>query len=145
MSEYVITDDMLGRPVLTGGDLKLLPKDMWAENGGGYDEFDSVKPKFDSVGALIAWVWSDGSGAESETCGNSEFGNGWNARFDSERLLLHTDSQGFVTARRLADDEDMDTTWEEIEKGAVDSEGVPWGHDEDDPESCGCGCQDEES
>lgn len=117
MNEYTITDEMLSRPVLTGDDLKLLPEDMREENGGGHGEFDSVKPKYDSVGALIAWVWSLDSG-QDEDAGDAQLGNGWNALFRDERLILNTGNSGFVSAYRIEDGRDVDEAWAEIEAGA---------------------------
>lgn len=136
----VITEDMLSRDVLTAHDLTELPDDMRGteDNPGGYWAGESVLTKFTSVGALIAWTWSGISDQDAD-CGNSEFGNGWHARFDSERVFLQTVSGGEVRAWRIADDEDMDAKWAEIEAEACDSEGRPWlGCGEDCDDTCMC-------
>lgn len=109
---YEITDEMLGRPVVSEVDLKRFPDEM-----DGYAEYDSVRPKFDSVGALVAFRWSMDSGQDRD-CGTSELGNGWSALFESERLVLRTDGQGFIWAYRIEDGADMDTVWAELEAGA---------------------------
>jgi len=120
MNQYEITDDMLSRDVLHADDLKLLPEDMRgsATNPGGYFELESVTPKYKSVGALIAWVWSLDTG-QDEDAGDAQYGNGWNALFRSERLILNEDNDAYLRAYRITEGQDVDEAWAEIEKGAV--------------------------
>lgn len=75
-------------------------------------------PKFHSAAAEILHDWSLSS-SQDEECGNSEFGSGWYALYMKERAILHTDSQGFVSAWRVPESEDLDDIWEKIESEAV--------------------------
>lgn len=110
MSEYELPDDLFARSVVH-------PDDPMPD-GAPYEEYDSVKTKFDSVAAAIMWHWFLESGHDEES-GDAQLGNGWHALFRSERAILHTDNSGSVSAWRIPDDADVDTAWEEIEKGAV--------------------------
>lgn len=113
-----LTDALFDRSIIAKGDP--VPGDeMWP-----YEEFDDVKPKFDSVAAAIMWAWSMDSG-QDEDCGDAQLGNGWHALFRDERAILHTDSSGFVSAWRIENGKDVDTEWEEIEKGAVYMDDMP--------------------
>lgn len=131
--DYEITDGMLSRPVIESEDELILAfgtKQVVGEFGKAtgergelvddcpYEEYDNVRPKFESVGAMILWQWSLDS-SQDEDCGDAQRGNGWHALFRSERAVLHTDSAGFVSAWRIEDVKDIDTVWEEIEAGAV--------------------------
>lgn len=108
---YEWPDELFGRAVVQPGDP--VPAD-----GFPYEPLDSVRPKFDSVAATIMWTWSLDS-TQDEDCGDAQYGNGWHALFRSERALLHTDSNGFVSAWRIEDGADIDEYWAEIERGAV--------------------------
>lgn len=135
---YEITDDMLSRSSVGSEEELILAfgtKEVTGESGNAtgergevvdecpYEIHDSVRPKFDSVGAMILWQWSLDSSYD-EDCGESQYGNGWHALFRSERAVLHTDSAGFVSARRVEVGKDLDTVWGEIEAGAVYSDDV---------------------
>ena len=89
---------------------------------GGECKKDSGKwctgPKFDSAAAEILYAWSLDSTHDDES-GTSDYGNGWHALFRAERVILHTNSQGFVLAWRVPDSENLDAVWEEITSGAV--------------------------
>lgn len=128
---YDLTDEMFQRTHLRATDYseELLPQDVMH----GYTPGDNVEPKYNSVAAFIADHW-DHHGPGIRQAGCTSFGNGYNALFEDERTLYHADDQGFVSARRLDDDEDMDKTWSEIEAAAVDSDGEPWLADEDEIE-----------
>jgi hypothetical protein len=119
MDNYTLSDDLFGRHTVDGADP--VPEDGWP-----YEEFDSVRPKFDSVAAAILHVWSLDS-FQDESCGDAQYGNGWHALFRSERAVLHNDNFGFVSAWRIEDGRSVDEYWSEIEKGAV----YP---DDDEPE-----------
>lgn len=110
MSEYELSDELFARSVVH-------PDDPMPD-GTPYEEYDDVRPKFESVAAAIMHMWSLES-FQDEDCGDAQLGNGWHALFRSERAILHTDNGGFVSAWRIPDDADVDTVWEEIEKGAV--------------------------
>lgn len=109
---YEITDDMFGRTVVRPGDAEAAGME-WP-----YAVGDDVGPKFDNVGACVAWHWSLDSG-QDESCGTSEFGNGWHALFTLERVIIQTTSQGFVFGWRVPDDVDLAEAWARIEEGAV--------------------------
>jgi hypothetical protein len=113
-----LTTDHFSRDVVTSADLAWLA----SQEGGGHDVpygvGERVGPKFASVAAMILWQWSLDSG-QDEDCGDAQYGNGWHALFRDERAFLHTDSQGFVTAWRAGDWEDIDALWKHIEAGAV--------------------------
>lgn len=98
---YTITDDMLGRPIVTPEDKATFPN--WTRY---YPEYSSVLPMFGSAGAMFAMMWTLDGGADRE-CGRADMGNGWSALFE---------------AYRIADDADMETVWAELEAGAVTDE-----------------------
>ena len=83
-----------------------------------YQEFDDVRPKFESVAAAIMWTWSLDSSQDGDV-GDAQYDNGWHALFRSERAILHTESSGFVSAWRVEDGADLDAVWAEIETNAV--------------------------
>lgn len=108
MSAPILTDDHYDREIVKEGD---------AETAGIewlYAPGESVGPKFAHVAAAILWQWSLDS-LQDEECGDSEYGNGWNALFRDERAILNTNSQGFVYAWRVATDNDLDEYWQMIE------------------------------
>jgi hypothetical protein len=107
---YDLPDELFGRATVHPGDP--------VPDGWPYEEYDSVRPKFDSVAAAIMWHWTLTTDQDA-TSGDAQYGNGWHALFRSERAITHTDNFGFVTAWRIEDDKDVDTVWEEIEAGAV--------------------------
>jgi hypothetical protein len=115
MTEYEWPDELFARHVVNAGDP--VPTDGWP-----YDEYDSVRPKFDSVAAAIMWTWSLDS-SQDEDCGDAQYGNGWHALFRDERAILHTNSTGFVSAWRVEDGKNLDEVWAEIERGAVYPDG----------------------
>lgn len=126
MGKYLIKDEMFHRSVLVDSDFgeDLLPEDY--KVSGGYGPGETVSDKYGNVATFIVdfWVNDAGMTGEDEQAGCTDFGNGWNGLFRDERILINTDSQGFVRARRLDDDEDMDEVWNEILKEAVDSDGI---------------------
>lgn len=132
MSEYTITDEMFQRTHLRATDYseELLPEDVMH----GYTPGDNVEPKYGSVAAFIIDHWDLTPGGDVRQAGCTSHGNGYNVLLENERILYHADDQGFIRARRLDDDEDMDKTWSEIEAGAVDSDGEPWICDDEDGE-----------
>lgn len=93
-------------PMLTGGKCK--------KDSGEW----CTGPKFSSAAAEILHAWSLDSSQDEES-GTSEYGNGWHALFRDSRAILHTNSQGFVSAWMVPDSENLDTVWEEIESGSV--------------------------
>jgi hypothetical protein len=124
MSDYELSDELFGRAVVMDGDP--------VPDGWPYEAHDDVRPKFDSVAAAIMWTWSLDSTQDAD-CGDAQLGNGWHARFDSERAILHTGNSGFVSAWRIEDGRDMDDVWSEIEAGARYMDDVECeGHTDDD-------------
>lgn len=113
---YTITDDMLGRPIVTPEDKATFPN--WTRY---YPEYSSVLPMFGSAGAMFAMMWTLDGGADRE-CGRADMGNGWSALFEADRLILRGDDAGYRWAYRIADDADMETVWAELEAGAVTDE-----------------------
>lgn len=109
--DRVLGDELFARSIVYAGDP--VPDYGWP-----YNEYDKVRPKFDNVAAAILHTWSLDSGQNDE-CGDAQYGNGWHARFNDERAILHTDNSGFVAAWRIPDDADMDDEWAKIEAGAV--------------------------
>ncbi len=126
MADYEWPDGLFGRSVVHPGDP--VPSYGWP-----YDEYDDVRPKFDSVAAAVMWVWSLDSTQDAD-CGDAQYGNGWHALFRDERTILHTGNSGFVSAWRIEDGQDVDTVWAEIEAGAVYPDDDEQGPGEDDPE-----------
>lgn len=125
--KYEIPDGMFARHYVDENDHLLVEDSLWP-----YEAGDSVKPKFDSVGAAVMWSWSLGS-SQDEECGDAQLGNGWHALFRSERAILHTGNSGFVSAWRIPDTADVDTEWEKIEAGArYDDDAECEGHYDDD-------------
>lgn len=136
-----LTSDHFNREDVTEGDLTLCP-----DLRDGYTHGDNVRPKFSSVAALILWQWSLDSG-QDEDCGDAQYGNGWHALFRDERAVLHTNGQGFVSAWRLSDDEDMDAMWSLIEHRAMYEDDGMTDDDEPrcaaaDPQYCDGTCRD---
>ena len=134
---YDLTDELFGRHVVHADDI-ILAGIEWV-----YAEYDSVRPKFDSVAAAILWTWSLDS-AQDETSGDAQCGNGWHALFRSERAILREDNGGFVDAWRIEDGADVDAYWAGIEAGAVypddDTEACDdCTEDQACPEHCDCG------
>ncbi|MBQ6358494.1 MAG: hypothetical protein IJI97_05995 [Clostridia bacterium] len=93
-------------PMLTGGKCK--------KDSGEW----CTGPKFDSAAAEILWDWSLDSG-QDENCGDAVDGYGWYALFRPERAILHTDSQGFVSAWRVPESDNLEDMWYEIDSHAV--------------------------
>lgn len=128
---YSLTDEMFTRTHLRASDYsdELLSEDVMH----AYTPGDSVEPKYGSVAAFILdhWEGLDPRGAEYRQAGVTSYGNGYNSLFEGERALYHADDQGFVSARRLTDDEDMDKTWAAIEAEAADEDG-PWLREDDE-------------
>lgn len=122
MTDYTLPDDLFTRHIVQPGD--------GFGDDSPYELYDSVRPKFDSVAAAILWSWSLES-FQDETSGDAQYGNGWHALFRDERAILHVGNSGFVSAWRIEDGTDVDTAWEEIEKGAV----YPDFDLDDDPEN----------
>lgn len=113
MNEYELSDELFTRAIVAAGDP--VPDDA------PYVEYDSVRPKFDSVAAMIMHGWSLDSSHDEES-GESGLGNGWHALFRSEHAILHADDFGFVSAWRVQDETNIEAAWEAIEKAAVYSE-----------------------
>ncbi|QBZ72205.1 hypothetical protein SEA_KRADAL_319 [Streptomyces phage Kradal] len=90
-------------------------------------ERESLKPKFDSVAAFKLWRFSLVSG-QDEDHGNAVDWHRWSALFrnvtdsDSPRkserpaAILHTNSQGFVSAEWYADELAAEEVWASLEK-----------------------------
>jgi hypothetical protein len=116
MSEYEITDEMFHRNTVEESDYAKgrLPEDLRYGYPVGSDTFS----KHDSVAALIAYSWSLDPGPY-ESCGDAQYGNGHHTLFRDERVVMHESNEGFVTAWRVPDGEDLDAAWAEIEAGAV--------------------------
>lgn len=131
--ERILSDELFARHVVSAGDP--VPDECWP-----YEEFDSVRPKFDSVAAAILWAWSLES-FQDEDCGDAQLGNGWHALFRDERAVLHTGNSGFVSAWRIEDGQDVDAYWAEIERGAryMDDPECPGHVDTDDALTSGVG------
>ena len=113
---YTITDDMLGRPIVSPEDKAAFP--LWTRY---YPEYSTVRPIFESVGAMLAMMGTLDGGADRE-CGRVDMGNGWSALFEAERLILRGDNSGFKWAYRIADDADMEAVWAELVAGSSDGE-----------------------
>lgn len=113
---YTITDDMLGRSIVTSEDKAKFPE--WTRY---YPEYSTVLPLFGSTGAMLAMMWTLDDGADRE-CGRVDMGNGWSALFESDRLILRGDNSGYRWAYRIPDDADMDAVWAELEAGATTGE-----------------------
>lgn len=121
----LLSDELFGRDVVREGDP--VGDAVWPQVAG-----ESVRPKYDSVAAAILWSRSLGS-CQDDDCGDAQYGNGWHALFGAERAVLHTDSQGFVSAWRVPSGTDLDAYWAGVEAGAVYSDEVECeGHYDDD-------------
>ena len=124
--DYQLPDSMFERSVIFEGDAVPAPEYGWP-----YETGDNVKPKFDTVAAAVLHNWSMTSD-QNDDCGDAQLGNGWHARFDSERAILREDSARFVSAWRIPDTADMDDMWAKIEAGARYMDDPTWG----DPGDC---------
>jgi|SRR5690606_23027289 len=102
--------------------------DFESANWGDYvDDSGYLKPKFDSVAAFKLHQWSLGS-SQSEDHGDAVDWHRWSAIFrnvtdsDSPRkseqpaAMLHTDSQGFVSAEWYGDGNAAEEVWASLVK-----------------------------
>lgn len=71
--------------------------------------------KFDSVAAERLWEASLHT-VQNESAGNAVDGPGWWARFNVERAVIVTNSQGFVMAERFDTDAALSAEWEAVER-----------------------------
>jgi hypothetical protein len=100
---------------------------------------ESLRPKFDSVGAFKLWRFSLSSG-QDDGHGNAVDWHRWSAIFrnvtdsDSSRkseqpaAILHTNSQGFVTAEWYGDGNAAEEVWVSLEE--------EWNRFDNDDEEC---------
>lgn len=108
--------------------------DFESANWGDSVDGNYLRPKFDSVAALKLHQFTLDSGQDEEH-GNAVDWHRWSALFrnvtdsDSPRkseqpaAMLHTDSQGFVSAEWYADGNAAEEVWASLEKEWAEYEG----------------------
>lgn len=95
---------------------------------------ETLRPKFDSVAAFKLWTWSLDSGQDADH-GNAVDWHRWSALFrnvtgsdsphksEQPAAMLHTTSQGFVSAEWYGDGNAAEADWEALEKEWDDFDG----------------------
>lgn len=83
-----------------------------------FERCPSYSPKFSSAAAELLWTQSLDSSQDKE-CGETQYGNGWHALFRIDRAILHTDSQGFVSAWLYPTVQELEDAWKGAQADAA--------------------------